>query len=229
MFLEFFSPEGKLMTVLNRSTEILYINFLAFVCSLPIFTIGAATTAKYYVTMKIVRGKHIQLTKSYFKSFKDNFKQATILWLMCLAVGIFIALDILFVYSAAEGTLQRVMLVVVIVAAAVYGLLLLFGWPLLARFTVTKRQWLHNSLTIAVLNLPNAVFGLILTVAPWVLIYFFPQWAVVGLAVTIVSVYYVSGMCARILKKYEPEDFVDPDDIVEDATADEPEMTGGKY
>ncbi len=226
MFLEFFAPEGKLMTVLNRSAEILFINFLALICSLPIFTIGAATTAKYYVTMKIVRGKQIQLTKSYFKSFKDNFKQATILWLMCLVVGIFIALDILFVYSASEGLLQRVMLLVVIVAAAVYGLLLLMGWPLLARFTVTKRQWLHNSLTIAVLNLPNAFFGLILTVAPWILIYFFPQWALAWLAITIVSVYYVSSLCARILKKYEPEDYVDPDDIIEDSTADEPELKG---
>jgi len=53
------------------------LNLLWCICSIPIFTIGASTTAVYYVTLKLVRDEEDGTFRSFFKSFKENFKQAT--------------------------------------------------------------------------------------------------------------------------------------------------------
>ena len=64
------------MQFIGKVADFILLNLLTLVCSLPIITFGAAYTAKYYVSMKIVRGEEGTLFKAYFKAFKDNFKQA---------------------------------------------------------------------------------------------------------------------------------------------------------
>ena len=51
-------------------------------------------TAMYYVTLKMVRNEEAYIVRSLFKSFKDNFKQATIINLIMIAVGAVLYLDL---------------------------------------------------------------------------------------------------------------------------------------
>ena len=88
-----FSYESKFSQTLLKFCSACYLNLLWILCSLPIFTMGAATTALYYSTLKIVRGEDSHLTKLFFRSFRQNFKQATLLWLILLAVGALLAGD----------------------------------------------------------------------------------------------------------------------------------------
>ena len=74
------------MQFIGKVADFILLNLLTLVCSLPIITFGAAYTAKYYVSMKIVRGEEGTLFKAYFKAFKDNFKQATIIWIIQIIV-----------------------------------------------------------------------------------------------------------------------------------------------
>ena len=74
-----FKFESPVMQFIGKVADFILLNLLTIVCSLPIITFGAAYTAKYYVSMKIVRGEEGTLFKSYFKSFKENFKQSTII------------------------------------------------------------------------------------------------------------------------------------------------------
>ena len=67
---------------------------LWYLCCLPVVTAGAATTALYYVTLKMARGQEGQLIPAFFHSFKQNLKQATALWVGYLAVGILLVLDL---------------------------------------------------------------------------------------------------------------------------------------
>ena len=75
----FFNMDSPVMNFLGRVADLVWLNILYIICCLPIFTIGAATSALYYVTMKMVADEEGYITKSFFKSFKDNFKQATII------------------------------------------------------------------------------------------------------------------------------------------------------
>ena len=84
----FFNYDNPVWRFIGKFGDLIILNVLWFVCSIPIFTIGASTTAVYYVTLKLARNDDGYTIRSFFKSFKENFKQATIIWLILLAGAI---------------------------------------------------------------------------------------------------------------------------------------------
>ena len=87
---EYNSPVSKALTNICYSA---YLNILWFIFSIPIFTIGASTTALYSVTLKIVRNEEGNLTKDFIKSFKQNFKQSTSVWIILTLLGTLLLID----------------------------------------------------------------------------------------------------------------------------------------
>ena len=51
----------------------------------------------YYVTLKMIKNEETYIFRTYWKSFRENFKQATAIWLILLAVLIVLILDLLLV------------------------------------------------------------------------------------------------------------------------------------
>ena len=78
--------ETKLHAVLTAVIDIVWLGLLWLVCSLPVLTLGAASTALYYSMVKCVRHERGRATRAFFGAFRQNFRQATALWLICLGV-----------------------------------------------------------------------------------------------------------------------------------------------
>ena len=76
----FFNLDSPVMVALTKMADLIIVNLLAFFCCLPIITVGASMTALHYVVLKIVRDEECYIVKSFFKSFKENFKQATVIY-----------------------------------------------------------------------------------------------------------------------------------------------------
>jgi len=149
--MKFFSYESKFSQLLLKLCYACYLNLLWFLCSIPIFTIGASTTALYYACVKIVREEEGPVAAMFFRSFKENFKQATQLWLMLLGAGLFLGADGYILYhlrQISEGSaavLWTLVLAVVIASAVVYVIVLLYVFPLLASFCNTNLAMLKNA------------------------------------------------------------------------------------
>ena len=79
--MKFFNMDSPLMRFMTKVADLMILNFLFIVTSLPVVTMGAAWTALYYVTMKMVKDEEGAIVKAYFHSFRQNFRQATVLWL----------------------------------------------------------------------------------------------------------------------------------------------------
>lgn len=88
-----FDLDGPLMSILNKIADMMILNILAIICCLPIFTAGASFTALHYVCLKIVRNEEGYIAKSFFKAFKENFKQATIIWMVLLVAILLLVAD----------------------------------------------------------------------------------------------------------------------------------------
>ena len=152
--MKFFSYESKFSQILLKLCWSCYLNLLWFVCSLPIVTIGASTTALYYASLKLVREEDSSLTRQFFRSFRENFKQATVLWLILLGVGLFLGADGYILYHlrlSAAGPLAvmwTLILAVAIAASVVYVIVLLYVFPLLASVCNTNRAMLKNAFLI---------------------------------------------------------------------------------
>lgn len=72
--MKIFNLDSPFMQFLSKMTDLLLLNLVAGICCVPIVTIGASLTALNYVTLKMVRNEDCYIFKSYFKSFKENFK-----------------------------------------------------------------------------------------------------------------------------------------------------------
>ena len=84
----FFSPDSKFMQVVSRFSDLVVLNILFLLTCLPLFTVGAACSALYTVTFRIIRSREEPIVRSYFRAFRENFKQGTSLWLILLFAGL---------------------------------------------------------------------------------------------------------------------------------------------
>ena len=142
------NTDKPLFAVLTKLTYSAYLNILWLVCSLPIVTIGASTTALFYVTLKMAEDRDDGLTRMFFKAFRENFKPATKLWLILLAVGSFLAADGFVLRRMwSENIFWTLLTAVLIGAAVLYGIVLLYAFPLLARFENTTFRHPENSVS----------------------------------------------------------------------------------
>ena len=129
----FFNIDSPIMRFLSKVCDLMILNALCIICCLPIVTAGASVTALYTITMKMVRGEESYIFKGFFKAFKENFKQSTIIWLIMAALGIFIFVD----YRASAilpenvSNLFRVLIGALIIF---YAMILSYVFPYTARF-----------------------------------------------------------------------------------------------
>lgn len=151
-----FSYESKISQALIKLCYSCWLNILWVVCSIPIFTMGAATTALYDVSLKIVRDEETSLTRQFLKSFRSNFRQATVLWLILLGIGLLLAGDgwvLWHLRASSTGTaaiMWTLLLAVLIVASIAYVIVLLYVFPLVASVSNTNRAMLKNSFLIGI-------------------------------------------------------------------------------
>ena len=151
------------------------------VCSLPVFTLGASTTALYAVTIKLVRDREgTSPLRQFFAAFRSNFKQATILWLMLLTVGVFLALDVYILShlrsttAGAPAVVWTLLFAVVLAASLIYVIILLYTFPLLSYFENNSRAMVLNAFLVGVRYLFCTILMLALhAVVAWVTINLF--------------------------------------------------------
>ena len=131
-----FNYDNPVWRFIGKLGDLIILNVLWLITSIPIVTIGASTTALYYVTLKLVRDEDGYTIRSFFKSFKENFKQSTIIWLIMLAVGLLIGFDLyFFIYMQTDPSkLRSIMVAVFGSLGLVYLCILTYVFPLQSRF-----------------------------------------------------------------------------------------------
>ena len=151
--------DSPLMEGLSKITNLVILNLAVLVCCLPVITAGAAITGMHYVLLKMVRDEEGYILRSYFKSFKENFLQATGMWLIFLVAAIAFRLDLRLTGSGAEASLQLpAVFRCLLIAAGVYVFAIyLYAFPLLARFQNTVFGTLRNAAVFAVAWLPRTI------------------------------------------------------------------------
>lgn len=200
-----FDLDSPFMRFLNLIADLMILNFLMVIFCIPVITAGAASTGMYYVLLKMVRGEEGYLLKGFFKSFKQNFKQATILWLlMLLVVFVYIGDFLIFSYSGLK--FPTALVVIILAIALVLVMVAVFVFPVLSRFDNSVKNTLKNAFCMAVLNLPKTVLIIILSVLPAVILYFSSYAAIfVFLFGFSVPAYFSAHLFSGIFKKFEPE------------------------
>lgn len=193
-----FNPDGKFSNLLNRIADFVVLGVLWLVCCLPVFTVGAATTALYYASLKLLDGKESYITKDFFRAFKLNFRQATILWLMALAVGAFLVFDAVLCYHKGFN----VAFVAVAGLLVIYVLILLYLFPYLSKFYCTVPQAVKAALVMCFRHFGESVM---LLAADVVIVLVATQLTALIPLLPAIFAYVNALTFRRIFKKYIPQ------------------------
>lgn len=189
-----FSPDNIFFRFFAKLGYIWWLHLLWLACSLPIITIGASTTALCYSCMKL-RDKDERVTRNFLRSFKENFKQATVMFLLFLIVGMVLLVDLV-VCSRMETFVGQIIRYGVAALFIPYIMTMLYAFALQARFvnSVAKtlkyafwmagRYWRY---TIQMVILVGVVFGLNTTI---ILANYITLSIGVGVVVYLLSAYY---------------------------------------
>ena len=199
-----FNMDTPFWSFMGKVADLVILNVLFVVCSIPIFTIGASWTALYFVTVRMVRKEEGYLFKDFFRSFRENFKQATLIWLLVLAVVAVFVGDILIYNMMPEQIPQSIIYVVIGFGCLTLGTVL-YVFPLLARFENTTKNTIKNAFILSIINIPYTLIFIILLVIPVVLTMyvweFLPIMLMVGISM---PAYLMSMLFVRIFRKLEP-------------------------
>lgn len=166
--MKIFDLDSPLMNVLNKMADLMWLNILTLICCIPIITAGAAFTSMQYVALKIVRNEESYITRSFFKSFKTNFRQATLIWLLILLIAAVLGGDYYIITKS--GIQFSSVLVVLIMAAAVLVICTtLYVFPVLAKFDNTIMGTIRNAFIMSILQLPKTLVMLVMAFFPLII------------------------------------------------------------
>jgi len=158
-----FRAEGTFMTMLARIIDLIWLNFLFLVCSIPFFTIGASITALSYVTMKMTEDNEGYITRSFFSAFRQNFKQATAIFALCLFLCAVFGIDFLVLVRNGHSILSKAGLFLCIPFFCLL-ITIQYVFALLARFDNSVKNTIKNALMVAIANMPRTLLMLLISV-----------------------------------------------------------------
>lgn len=207
-----FNMDNKFFVFMGRVADLIILNLLCVLCCIPVVTAGASITAMFYVTLKMVRNEESYIVKSFFKSFKENFKQATIINLIMLVTGSMLLLDMNIARNM-EGTLGKVLMFLFMVFVLLYAMIFVFIYPVLSKFYNTVRNTFVNSFLMSLRHLPYTFLMIVISVALPVGILFIPAVQIQSMAFMIFFLlgastlaYINSHFLVKIFDNYIPKE-----------------------
>lgn len=198
-----FAPDGKLATALNCIGNLIVLNILTMLLCLPVVTAGAAMTALYSMTMRIARKEEGPIVRGYLRAFRENFAQATILWLIFGSLIVFMSFDIYLLQNLTDtfGQVYRILLFVLILGFAMECIHI---FALQARFVNSPKNTAKNALLLIVGRFPQAVLMLAVTISPLLLLSVSFRFISVVFLIGLSGPAYLAGLYfSQIFRRYE--------------------------
>ena len=210
MFQGLFNYDNPVWRFIGKLGDLILLNLLWTVCSIPVITIGASTTAVYYVTLKMVRDENDSTVRSFFHSFKDNFKQATAIW----AVGLILAFDIWFFVTGqapVPGIAGNLMTAISGGMAILYLFTYIYVFPIQARFYNPVKYTIRNAFIMSIRHLFQTVgivcMDILIVIGAIASLFYMPQiFALFILFGMPLMAFANSYLFVPIFKRYSPKE-----------------------
>ncbi|MBE5884245.1 MAG: DUF624 domain-containing protein [Lachnospiraceae bacterium] len=163
--MKFLDIDSPFMNALGKMADLMWLNVLTLVCCIPIFTAGASLTAMHYMVLKIVRNEEGYITRGFFKSFKENFKQGTAIWFLLLFAVLVFAGDFYIIHKS-ETEFHLIIKCIIVAAAVLVVFTATFVFPVLAKFENTVKQTIKNAFVMSIVQFPKTILMIIASAVP---------------------------------------------------------------
>jgi len=172
-----FKIDNPFFSLMDKIGDLVILNILWLVCCLPVITAGAASTAMFAVVMKMSAGEDPVIFGTFFKAFKENFRQSTWTFLLFLVSGAFLLVDFL-----AAPSFPDLVGKLLLIGSAAFGVLwfwaLVYSFPVLLTFHAGIKETVQKSLLMSFQNLPSTLAVSFLVLLPIITLFVFPDIAI---------------------------------------------------
>lgn len=171
----------------NKLADLVLLNILVVLFSLPVFTVGSSLTAMHYVFWQMHEGEEEGLFRMYLMSWKQNFKQATALWIIYLVAIIVVAVDL---YAIFHGVFMfpAALKMAIALVGIILAVSLVWVFPLQSHYENSLHKTIIHSLVIGIIHPLHTLGMLLVFVLPFIAVVFIyqiaPIIALVGIALS---------------------------------------------
>ena len=216
-----FNSDGWFARIFGTIGDIIVVNILFIICSIPIFTIGASMSAMYYTLLKKQRtGETGGIIKLFFKGFKDNFKKSTIAWLLFMLIAFVFSLDFN-LFGKGGPQENKLMYYTSVIFFILICFIAIYLFPVISAFENTLKNLILQSIYMAAKNFIFTIIIMILYTLPAYFLLASPQVFMVGIFILIVCgfglIAYVSSF--MFIKAFSPY----LEDVTKQYTDDDPD------
>lgn len=207
-----FSSDSPLMRVMSKIFDIGWLSLIYLVFCIPVVTFGAATTSLYYVSAKVLRHNRSYVWREFWSSFKNNFAQSTILWMIMAVIYIILAWNIQLLGLTDEATaanpsggyLSGAYLALAVIITCIGS----YVFPVISRFHMGVMQILRFSLFCAFRHFLHTVCLLAILAAAGAALFagFYTQIILIMLFVPGLAGLLYTFPMEHVMKKYMPKE-----------------------
>ena len=194
-----FKYDGKFYRFMNKFGNLIILNFLFILTSIPLITIVSSLSALYYATVKTVRTENGYPVREYFEAFKREIKKGLIIGTALVLAGIILYIDLLYV-SQSPSLFGAISYAVFILLALICFGLLIYYPIVLSRFKLKTMELLKLALFMLFKHLPSTILLFIIYIAAGLLILLIPIPLV--FVVPSVMLFFSSFITEKIFKHY---------------------------
>lgn len=145
---KFFSIDSPVFAFLSRVADIIITSVMWTIFCLPIFTIGAATTAMYRVMFNMAFDKGgSSIIKQFWDAFRSDFIISSKVFLAALPAYALIGVDIWCLFNL---NLLQTSALLCLISAVLIGICVQYVFPLTSQFDNTVGHTLRNAFLLAI-------------------------------------------------------------------------------
>ena len=161
-----FDIDNPFFAFMGALADIVMVNLLFLICSVPVVTMGASMAAMYE-TMRILQKRRLQSAfHCFFTAFRHHFKKSIPLWLVQLLTGVLLFFDLNVASSAPKTPAWNIIGMVAGGLFLIWTMAACYLFPAHIYAGKTIRQALAKSMYLAVRNLPYTVVMAVLNSIP---------------------------------------------------------------
>ena len=206
-----FNLENGFFSFMGKFWDMILLSIIWVLCCIPIITIGPATTAMYYATVKVIRRERGYVLREFFRSFKENLKLGLISAFIFLVMSYILYVD--FTYATAQRNAGSkygdLMFAVFIAITTICVFNLVFIYPILSRFTLNLKGLFKTSFIIAMKHFPTTLLMVVIVAAFGIGVYIIYPFIFIAPAL---CCFVCSFLIERVFKKYMPKPEENPEE-----------------
>ena len=197
-----FGFDGSFTNICDKIFDVMALGFLWILCSIPIVTIGASTSALYYAMVKCVKNGNGYIAREFFRSFRLNLISGCFIWILVVAATFAMHLNIGILMKETDGYVGLFFICVYALTSVWILVFACYVFPALARFDMSSGWLIKLAMYMTVRYFGTTLALLLVLACTGAIIWRFPILVIFAPGPVI---FLMSEFLERVLKKHEPD------------------------